>query len=308
MRDYINNYENIRNTFVMDDRKYHEFDPKSDTFSKDALEYALKHAFRDFNFRTLTAVKSDKETGFVCGFDEWVKNQKNAKKTAKSKAEKDAVSEKRTDYLMEQLSKSGFYKRFEDYFISENAYKTKDGFNTWHNETCKVFLESLKDDYKDLCYGKAQKIVNMMFKHLYCLDGAEKYAEDGYFTYCHLTLDSFTLEWFKRNVNRGKVGVWSNLYYNDSDIDINNYCYYVDKIHEYFSRNDIKEKYNGLTPFLFEFYMWPEMQLHLASEGFYFALKENLGDKCRENFRSKNIDDKIDEIYKAVAERTKVCK
>ena len=106
MRDYINNYEAIRSTFVMDDRDEHEFSPESATFIKDALEYALRRSFRDFNFRTLTAVKSNKKTGFVCEYDKWAEQQRSAMKNAKNKIEKDAISVGRTDYLIEKLNNS----------------------------------------------------------------------------------------------------------------------------------------------------------------------------------------------------------
>ena len=253
----------------MDDRDNHEFNPQSETFINDALTYALRRSFRDFNFRTLTAVKSDATVEFVSEFDKWVVKQRAAKKLAKSKEEKNAIVEGRTDYLIEELKNAKFYKRFVDYFNTDNSPKNQEEFNEWHHNTCKLFLKTLEKDYVNLCYGKAQKIVNMMFKHLYCLNGAEEYDKQGYFKYCHLTLDSFTLEWFHRNVvKKGKVGIWSNLRYNESVTEYENYTYYISKIETYFNNNNIE---NGLTPFQFEFYMWPEIQLELAAEAFFFA-------------------------------------
>lgn len=296
MRIYENDYEKIRSTFVMDDRDEHKFDPNNDNFKDDAIKYALRRAFRDFNFRTLTAIKSDVSKGFECEFDKWQKRQKEAKKNTKDKKQKSVIPTERTDYLMEKLENAKFCERFAEYFKQEKPLE-KGAFNTWHNETCDLFLQTLKGDYEDLCYGKSQKIVNMMFKHLYCLDGAKEYDTNGYFKYCHLTLDSFTLEWFKRNVIKGgKVGTWSNLEYDGNDHKA--YEYYLIKIDEYFEDETVKQKYDGLTAFQFEFYMWPEIQLELAAEAFYFALNDNLTDDEKKDFKDKDLNDKKTEIRK----------
>ena len=293
---YDNNYESIRSTFVMEDRDNHEFNPTSETFIDDALTYALRRSFRDFNFRTLTAVKSDATIEFVSEFDRWVAKQHEAKKLAKNKAEKNAIVEGRTDYLMEKLKNAKFYQRFFDYFNSAEAPKKQEDFNEWHHSTCELFLKTLNGDYENLCYGKAQKIVNMMFKHLYCLNGAEKYQ--NYFKYCHLTLDSFTLEWFHRNVvKEGKVGVWSNLRYDESENKYENYTFYVSNIETYFNEKNIE---NELTAFQFEFYMWPDMQIQLAAEAFYFSMNENMSSNDRDDFRSKTTKDKIKDIQKSI--------
>lgn len=301
MKDYINNYQSIRNTFIMEDRDKHKFDPENTDVMNNALEYALRRSFRDFNFRTLTAVKSNKENDFVCKFDEWRNNQKLSKKEEKDKEKRRAISESRTDYLMEKLRKANFYQSFIDYFKPNSKHKTADGFKVWHNNTCELFLTTLNEDYENLCYGKAQKIVNMMFKHLYCLDGAEKYDTDGYFKHCHLTLDSFTLEWFRRNViDGGKIGIWSNLHYDDGESEYDNYTYYLEQINAYFEKEDVKSKYNGLTAFQFEFYMWPEMQLQLAAEAFYFALEEDMTKADRQAFRDMNTQSKITKIIASI--------
>jgi hypothetical protein len=281
----------------MRDRKEHNFVPESEDFIDVALAYALRKAFGDFNFRTLTARKSDSNSENKTGFDAWLEKQKEKKENAKTKAEKNLIPTGRTDYLMEKLKEEGFYKRFVEYFKPDSIHKTEYGFDDWHHETCVLFFNTLKDDYENLCYGKAQKIVNMMFKHLYCLDGAEKYDRDGYFKYCHLILDSFTLEWFKRNVvEGGKVGVWSNLQYDTAENEYDNYTYYVSKVKEHFNKNSI----NGLTPFQFEFYMWPDMQVQMAAEAFYFSMKDNLSDGERREFRQKNTAMKAKDILESI--------
>ena len=86
------------------------------------------------------------------------------------------------------------------YFTGAVPENTKD-FDKKHNEMCKAWqkefsLPALKT------YGKAQKIVNMSFKYLYC---CEEDSKNDYFKYCHMPLDSIILEWFKREYNKTHI-------------------------------------------------------------------------------------------------------
>ena len=147
MKNYENDYEKIRSTFVMDDRDAHPFNPSSKSFEKDAIEYALRRAFRDFNFRTLTAIKSDASEGFVCEFDTWQKTQNDAKKLAKDGKQKNEIPVSRTDYLVEKLSKVKFCTRFAEYF-QDNSPKA--------NLVTQWYLFQIHGNHSNLCnYRKA---------------------------------------------------------------------------------------------------------------------------------------------------------
>lgn len=285
---YATNYGSIRKQFIMKDRDEHTFDPHDKTKMDDAITYALKCAFKDFNFRTLTATNT--------------------------------ISGNRTDYLVKELENAGFQNRFYKFF-SVKPLKNESDFDKWHHDACQCFLNVLKKEYDEIHYGKAQKIVNMMFKHLYCLNGASKY--DDYFEFCHMPLDSFTIEWFVRNVaewyNKGKTQEnkiqkgplpnWSNIQFLDKSdnssqynfafygknvdkwfdegrkirtadgkyISHYHYMFFVTMIREYFKTSP--GIYSGLTPFQAEFYIWPEIQLHLAAEAL-FAQKIGGEDEC----------------------------
>ena len=108
-------------------------------------------------------------------------------------------------------------------------------FENWHKALCQYFIDAFEKILKnagknpsDATYGKAQKIINMTFKYLYCFDDAEKYADR--FAPCHMALDSYTLNWvngwFLDQYNQGKprcerlsrtgkrhLPAWSNLEY-----------------------------------------------------------------------------------------------
>ena len=82
--------------------------------------------------------------------------------------------------------------------------KNKEDFNAWHKQCCKEFQTEynklLEGKYHKIKYGKAQKIVNMTFKYLFCYADADSYR--GHFQYCHMPLDSFTLTWYRREAKK----------------------------------------------------------------------------------------------------------
>lgn len=229
----------------------------------EAIKDALKLAFPDITPRTM---KRD-ETG---------------------KDPFDQLPDKLFDYSVTNKQAS-FGEQIADWFDEEPKYEASGidiqewrvRFDKFHKCACEAVLTFLKDQgytEKSVTYGKAQKVVNMTFKHLYCLEGAGDKEE--WFIPCHIALDSFTLEWFKRTIvetskhklTKGKVDSWSAL--QDPETDEypgkNNgfYSYHtiVDLIRKYF---DQEKPFNGLNPLQAEFYIWPEIQLHLAAEALY---------------------------------------
>ena len=200
-------------------------------------------------------------------------------------------------------------KKFGEYFASP-APQGEEKFDETHKKLCDIWSDAFKD--KDLnlaAFGKAQKIVNMAFKYLYCCDTSGQYK--NHFKYCHMPLDSFTLEWFKRNVKvnpkivAGKMTSWSNLEYKGNDgskdffIATDNkeyytYKFYLDNIRKYILDNNIK--FSALE---LEFVEWPKIQMHLAAEGFLFSLMDTANmnlKKTKSDIRAKSLDDKYAEI------------
>mgnify|MGYP003297448817 CR=1 FL=1 len=145
-------------------------------------------------------------------------------------------------------------------------------FEKWHNTQCEFFITEfrkiLKDARKnpaDATYGKAQKIVNMTFKYLYCFDDAKDYSER--FAPCHMALDSYILawvqEWYLDQYNKGKprretlsktgarhLPNWSHLAYSTVD-GVPQYIELQEAI-----RQQVKTEYAGMTPFEAEFLIW----------------------------------------------------
>lgn len=119
-------------------------------------------------------------------------------------------------------------QEFVKYFNSEPPM-THDDFDKIHKDLCEGFLNELNEIFADRKlakqeFGKAQKVINMTFKYLYCFDDAEKFEE--HFSFCHMPLDSYTLNWCYCDNNqklypKSKIKNWSSLdentYYKLSD-------------------------------------------------------------------------------------------
>lgn len=224
--------------------------------------------------------------------------------------------------MLEELEKSKSYsQKFLKFFDDDK--KDEEEFDNWHGERCKEFFDVFSSKYENFNqknkYGKAQKVINMTFKYIYCLKGAEE--KEKYFEFCHMPLDSITLEWFYRLGEKGektnveikgkkieeKIGrkypSWSNLRkLSEGDkkekVKVISYGYMdIQKtIRKYFKN---KEK---LTPLKAEFIIWPQMQLVLASE----ALFSNLIELNKDYINTGEIYSKILEDYNKKYENREV--
>ena len=101
--------------------------------------------------------------------------------------------------------------------------KTKKEYNAEHEKLCNGFLAMLNSQLKDAgasqqLFGKAQKVVNMSLKYLYCFCDHQDYMK--LFTFAHMPLDTYTLNWYYSNSSKDweEKHTWSNLsadeYYN----------------------------------------------------------------------------------------------
>lgn len=176
-----------------------------------------------------------------------IKKQEGNKKQDIDPEKKDQVLTKNKDQVLTNLTKN------IKAYIENGNYSD---FEINHKELCNNFKNDFNNNVlkpanrKFVAYGKAQKIVNMTFKYLYCFDDAENYKE--LFEKCHMVIDSYIIKWYNNNVakseNVNKIKkVWSNLTYDD-------YNSIQDNIKKYISDN----KYYGETPFYAEFIIWQE--------------------------------------------------
>lgn len=121
--------------------------------------------------------------------------------------------------------------------------KSKDEFDNWHKNFCEELCRRfIKLTGIELKFGKAQKIVNITFKHLYCFKDAETKSE--HFKYCHIPIDSNVIDWCKGNAGLiPPPTAWSFIEYSD-------YHKFEDSLYQWLNskNNTIYRDSNG-TPY-----------------------------------------------------------
>jgi hypothetical protein len=195
----------------------------------------------------------------------------------------DLVSE-----LLLESDDESFLNKIAAYFKDDPQEK----FDSWHDALCKNVLEVIQKHYtnkdgSEVCYGKAQKLVNMTLKGCYCLKGALDEDKKEYFSPCHMALDSFTLAWYNRNASREERTqvAWSNL-------DEAEYKRIIGKMKKI--EPDI-ELFEGLTLLQKEFLIWPlEIMINTVKEvnKCFGGLIE--GDHVEEYFVNHNLKNDLD--------------
>lgn len=210
--------------------------------------------------------------------------------------------------------KASLAGRLRSYF--EGTAPSEKDFDAWHQETCEYILSVLRKKYTEVHYGKAQKILNMTFKNLYCTKLGDK---EEYFIHCHMPLDSYTLEWAYRNAyafyrdstkrkpTKTKTPSWSNLSGEQTETDSDGkytYIFLTKLIRNYFQEYQ-KVYRNNLTVLQGEFVIWKEIQLELAAEGFHAQLLANYDEETQKkktaDFKKLDLREKLLAVQKCLA-------
>lgn len=194
--------------------------------NKEDIVLAIKKAYIDMSPRTFKKI------------DTWWNNKNNAKSGNERKKDVEKAWQDAKKELFEWLA-----VEFYTYFQNDCT-----DFDNWHKTICEGFLNRFKpilneygyDAEKSLKYGKAQKIINMTFKYLFCFDDAENYGEK--FNVCHMPIDSYILNWYNDSSKDKCIVAWSDL----------------EKEQYYKIQENIKNILDGYNPFLAEFYIWAE--------------------------------------------------
>ncbi|MGN1143457.1 MAG: hypothetical protein ACI4SU_02750, partial [Anaerovoracaceae bacterium] len=218
------------------------------------------------------------------------------------------------DSARREKAKNNIIKEMVDYFSMEKSGppENAESFDKIHQSICLAWTKEFSGSSLGT-YGKAQKIINMAFKYLYCY----AYVDESlkvYFRFCHMPLDSFTLEWFKRNVAKNlndfksdKLMPWSKIENSASNEDTftitengkqkeyYTYDFYKNCIRKYIEDNHIK-----LTPLQLEFIIWPETQLILETENYLFTLDRNLN---RNEIREMDLSSKLKKVKELIEKR-----
>lgn len=96
--------------------------------------------------------------------------------------------------------------------------RCQEDFDEIHRALCTDFLNQLNSileqrsnepSIDSQSYGKAQKLVNMLFKYLSCFSDID--SRSGWFDLCHMPIDAYVLSWCKKNGIRARASSWSKL-------------------------------------------------------------------------------------------------
>lgn len=94
--------------------------------------------------------------------------------------------------------------RLKDRFITASPFSISNcvDFDAWHTETCNQYCSYMNSWLRSkgfsfyMTYGRAQKVLNMIFKYLYCTT-AYKAKVESIAPFLHMTLDGYTLSWYR---------------------------------------------------------------------------------------------------------------
>ena len=169
-------------------------------------------------------------------------------------------------------------------YFSNPAPCCNSDFDQLHDELCSIWCNAFSQNSL-ATYGKAQKIINMAFKYLRCRKDAE--CSKKHFQFCHMPLDSYTLEWMRRNIPECPPKlVWSNL-------NGNTYNTCVRLIHNYIQSNHLH-----CSAMELEFIVWPKIIRELAAENFLLSLTSDIRKKDLQKMSLSEKYCKICELLK----------
>jgi hypothetical protein len=141
-------------------------------------------------------------------------------------------------------------------------------FDSWHKEVCLDLVNKFNDAKKGFgTIGRAQKVINMAFKYFSCI--TKNY--DEYLEFAHMTLDGYTLAWYKSFVmpwakkngykDVSKVVEWSKItdydhYYMLIQNNIRNYLKEKPRYSAQIKEIKTPSLYLPQIPFEAEFIVW----------------------------------------------------
>ncbi|MFR1631578.1 MAG: hypothetical protein ACLSU0_00250 [Oscillospiraceae bacterium] len=118
----------------------------------------------------------------------------------------------------------------KDHFIKASPFSISNcvDFDVWHTETCNKYCSQMNSWIRrkgfnfTMTYGRAQKVLNMTFKYLYCTT-AYKAKVESIAPFLHMTLDGYTLHWYRDivvdfinksssvKIKKGDISDWSKM-------------------------------------------------------------------------------------------------
>lgn len=152
-----------------------------------------------------------------------------------------------------------------DYFKNNSPFgiSNQNDFDKWHREACEAYCDHMNSKFPsfNMTIGRAQKVLNMIFKYLYCTD-AYKADVEKIAKFLHMTLDRKILDWYHKDVSKiCKITAWSKIDYYDCYLTVQK------RIREYLKNNPLYDYVSApgaspiwinlpCEPFFAEFIIW----------------------------------------------------
>ena len=169
------------------------------------------------------------------------------------------MSRRATGHKEEMKNACIKYLLEEKVFEEALSCQSQEEFDQWHQTVCEKLTEIHGDFGRT---GRSQKIVNMAFKYLSCVGDGGKYR--NVLKFCHMTLDSYTLNWYKTIIQKeeqktltewSKIKDYDNQYY-PIQINIRKHLKSNPKYSVLIGKTPTKEYDLPDIPFEAEFIIW----------------------------------------------------
>lgn len=172
----------------------------------------------------------DKKKGRALGQEEWIKkhlpsyNEKDELLLSIALAHNDMA--RRAQGHTNEVKKASL-EWWSNHFNNNNPFviSKPDDFDKWHLNACETYCKYMNEYMNKqkspkkfkITFGRAQKVLNMTFKYLYCT-GTYKSDVEKLVSFLHMTLDGYTLRWYKEQIVKldpslkvGDVSEWSKM-------------------------------------------------------------------------------------------------
>lgn len=171
---------------------------------------------------------------------------------------------KKIDSALNKISKS-----MADYFMEHDPMSTQEEYDLMQEDLCIIWIKKMKETLFGT-YGCAQKIVNMAFKYLYCIDyETKKYYE--WFRFCHITIDFYILDWMRQNKSvSSKIKLSNSIEWSNLDYEM----YMILQGNAVMGIEDTST-FVDCTPIEAEFIIWDAAVIYRVSQDYNMMLQKN---------------------------------
>lgn len=219
------------------------------------------------------------------------------------------------DNKMRDSAKENVSNAIKAYLKQDSTRINEQFFDEEHKKICNAWCNAFKEKDGTLNkhgnYGKAQKIVNMAFKYLYCYysdksDKNEIESKKEYFEHCHFTLDSFTLKWLNGCGVQNKPSflnsnlTWSSGFIPEKVKEGDYSCKNYEDIQRY-ARTSVKKVFQkeGWTALQAEFFIWDNVAYYDCLKTLMKFKKTNFDEVIFSQDLFKNMEEKYPSINKS---------